>query len=441
MDAKAQISALLKQLSEGVFEKQHILAVALLSTVAGESIFLLGPPGTAKSLVARRLKLAFKDGKSFEYLMSRFSTPDEIFGPVSISLLKNEDRYERVVEGFLPTAHIVFLDEIWKASPSIQNALLTAINERIFQNGDKTLHLPMKALIAASNELPAEDEGLEALWDRFLVRMVSNCIQSETEFFKMIRQKVTTEVAIPDGVLSVVMPVFNEENTVVEIVDRVLARPEVGEVVIVNDASSDRSREKLQIFAGNSRVKLLDQAVNSGKGAALIRGFAEATKDFVIVQDADFEYDPADYPKVLAPLISGEADVVYGSRFMSTPGQVRYFRHEMGNKVLTFFSNVFSDIHLSDMESCYKAFRRPVVQNLILTSKRFGIEVEITAKIAHGRILRIWEVPISYRPRRYDAGKKISWRDGIAAFWHIVHFNCFCREASMRKKPWEEIVK
>ncbi|MBQ8958075.1 MAG: AAA family ATPase [Bacteroidales bacterium] len=157
MDAKAQISALLKQLSEGVFEKRRILAVALLSTVAGESIFLLGPPGTAKSLVARRLKQAFKDGKSFEYLMSRFSTPDEIFGPVSISLLKNEDRYERVVEGFLPTAHIVFLDEIWKASPSIQNALLTAINERIFQNGDKTLYLPMKALIAASNELPAED--------------------------------------------------------------------------------------------------------------------------------------------------------------------------------------------------------------------------------------------------------------------------------------------
>ena len=189
MDAKTQISALLKHLSVGVYEKQHILAMALLSAVAGESIFLLGPPGTAKSLVARRLKLAFKDGRSFEYLMSRFSTPDEIFGPVSISLLKNEDRYERVVQGFLPTAHIVFLDEIWKASPSIQNALLTAINERIFQNGDKTLRLPMKALIAASNELPAEEEGLEALWDRFLVRMVSNCIQSEAEFFKMIRNQ------------------------------------------------------------------------------------------------------------------------------------------------------------------------------------------------------------------------------------------------------------
>ena len=170
-----QIKLLLKTLSQGVFEKEHIIAMALLSAIAGESIFLLGPPGTAKSLVARRLKLAFKDGVAFEYLMSRFSTPDEIFGPVSISLLKNEDRYERVVDGFLPTSTIVFLDEIWKASPSIQNSLLTAINERIFQNGRSTISLPMKALIAASNELPAEDEGLEALWDRFLVRMVSNC--------------------------------------------------------------------------------------------------------------------------------------------------------------------------------------------------------------------------------------------------------------------------
>ena len=201
MDANTQIKSLLKKLSEGLYEKQHILAMALLSAVAEESIFLLGPPGTAKSMVARRLKLAFKDGKSFEYLMSRFSTPDEIFGPVSISLLKNEDRYERVVDGFLPTADIVFLDEIWKASPSIQNALLTAINEKIFQNGNTTLKLPMKSLIAASNELPAEDEGLEALWDRFLVRMVLNCIQNETEFFKMIRQNVSEKVSITAEIL------------------------------------------------------------------------------------------------------------------------------------------------------------------------------------------------------------------------------------------------
>lgn len=197
MKIESQIGAMLKVMSEGIYEKEHILAMTLLSAIAGESIFLLGPPGTAKSLVARRLKLIFREGKSFEYLMSRFSTPDEIFGPVSISLLKNEDKYERVVDGFLPTADVVFLDEIWKAGPSIQNALLTAINERIFQNGRNTLNLPMKALIAASNELPAEDEGLEALWDRFLVRMVSNCIKSESMFFKMIRQKPTKTVEVP----------------------------------------------------------------------------------------------------------------------------------------------------------------------------------------------------------------------------------------------------
>ena len=201
MDIDQHVRELLKSMSEGVYEKEHILAMSLLSAVAGESIFLLGPPGTAKSLVARRLKMIFKDGRAFEYLMSRFSTPDEIFGPVSISLLKNEDKYERVVDGFLPTATVVFLDEIWKAGPSIQNALLTAINERIFQNGRTTLKLPMKALIAASNELPAEGEGLEALWDRFLVRMVSNCIQSESVFYKMIRQKNIKPNHVPDYLL------------------------------------------------------------------------------------------------------------------------------------------------------------------------------------------------------------------------------------------------
>ena len=211
MKTETQIKKLLKVLSEGIFEKEHILAMALLSAIAGESIFLLGPPGTAKSLVARRLKLAFKDAQAFEYLMSRFSTPDEIFGPVSISLLKNEDRYERVVDGFLPTATIVFLDEIWKASPSIQNALLTAINERVFQNGKETLALPMKGLIAASNELPAEDEGLEALWDRFLVRMVSNCIQSETAFYKMIREQTEPTPCVEEECL-ITEEIYNQWN-------------------------------------------------------------------------------------------------------------------------------------------------------------------------------------------------------------------------------------
>ena len=243
------------------------------------------------------------------------------------------------------------------------------------------------------------------------------------------------------NILTVVMPVYNEESTIITIVENVLARPEVGELIIVNDASKDNSWEKLQTFAGNPKVRLLNQEVNRGKGAALIRGFAEATMPFVMVQDADFEYTPDDYPIVLAPLISGKADVVYGTRFMGTPGQVRFFRHEMGNKFLTFWSNFFSDIHLSDMETCYTAFRKEVIQNLILTSERFGIEVEMTAKLAKAKTLCIWEVPISYAPRSYNEGKKIGWRDGFAALWHILRFNCFTSLEQSLKKPWNEVLK
>ena len=242
------------------------------------------------------------------------------------------------------------------------------------------------------------------------------------------------------GQLSVIMPAYNEATTIGRIVEQVLARPEVGELVIVDDASKDATWETLQAYRDKPRVRLLHQESNQGKGAALIRGFREATRPFVIVQDADFEYNPADYPAVLAPLTAGEADVVYGSRFMGTPGQVRYFRHEMGNKVLTFFSNLFSDIHLSDMETCYKAFRREVIQNLKLESKRFGIEVELTAKIARSRRLRIWEVPITYHPRRYDEGKKIGWRDGVAAFCHIVHYNVFTSDEKCFVRPWDEVL-
>lgn len=184
---KDHIRQLIEWMSQGVYEKEQIIAVALLCAVAGENMFLLGPPGTAKSMVASRLKMVFKDGKSFDYLMSQFSTPDEIFGPISISRLKNDDRYERLTAGYLPEADVVFLDEIWKAGPSIQNTLLTVINEHIFHNGGQIMRTPMKVLIAASNELPAKDEGLEALWDRFLVRMVSNCIESDASFFKMIK--------------------------------------------------------------------------------------------------------------------------------------------------------------------------------------------------------------------------------------------------------------
>lgn len=248
-------------------------------------------------------------------------------------------------------------------------------------------------------------------------------------------------IPIPDASLSVVMPVYNEEATICEIVSLVLSRPEVGELLIIDDASKDHSWEQLQKFRNDPRVKLLRQEVNRGKGAAIIRGFAAASKDYVIIQDADFEYTPEDYPLVIQPLVNGKAEVVYGARFMNSPGQVRYFRHEMGNKFLTFLSNVFSDIHLSDMETCYKAFRREVIQNLKLTSERFGIEVEMTAKLARSRKLRIWEVPISYQPRRYDEGKKIGWKDGFAALWHIIRFNCFSSDEKSFNRPWDEVLK
>lgn len=196
---REHIQQLIEWMSQGVYEKEQIIAMALLCAVAGENMFLLGPPGTAKSMVASRLKMVFKDGKSFDYLMSRFSTPDEIFGPISISRLKNDDKYERLTTGYLPEADVVFLDEIWKAGPSIQNTLLTVINEHIFHNGGQIMRTPMKVLIAASNELPAKDEGLEALWDRFLVRMVSNCIESDASFFKMIKSSGSIMTELSDS--------------------------------------------------------------------------------------------------------------------------------------------------------------------------------------------------------------------------------------------------
>jgi MoxR-like ATPase len=190
MALKERIKELLARLNDGVIEKEETIALALLSAVAGESIFLLGPPGVAKSLIARRLKCAFKDGTAFEYLMNRFSTPDEIFGPISISKLKNEDKYERIVKNYLPDATVVFLDEIWKAGPSIQNTLLTVLNEKIYRNGENEIKLPMKAIISASNELPTKDEGLEALWDRFLVRLFVEGVQDKENFNKMISESL-----------------------------------------------------------------------------------------------------------------------------------------------------------------------------------------------------------------------------------------------------------
>ena len=214
---KERIRQLLCELNKGIYEKDTELALSLLAALAGESIILLGPPGVAKSMVARRLKSAFQDAKSFEYLMSRFSTPDEIFGPVSICKLKDSDKYERSIDGYLPTADVVFLDEIWKAGPAIQNTLLTVINEKLFRNGDKEIKLPLKLLVAASNELPAQGEGLEALWDRFIIRVESSNIKQEGKFLAMLTDsdsesdiKVSPELQITDKEYAVWGEVINK---------------------------------------------------------------------------------------------------------------------------------------------------------------------------------------------------------------------------------------
>ena len=225
-----------------------------------------------------------------------------------------------------------------------------------------------------------------------------------------------------DRCLSVVIPAYNEIATIEQVLDRVLDSPYVGEVVVVDDGSTDGTREVLE-KVDDERVRVLLQARNQGKGAALRRGFGEARLPFVIVQDADLEYDPAEFAVLLPPLLDDAADVVYGSRFLGgAPHRVLYFWHSIGNRVLTIASNMFTDLNLTDMETCYKAFRREVLESFTLEEDRFGIEPEITAKVAAGR-WRVYEVGISYAGRTYDEGKKIGWRDGVRAFYCIVRYS------------------
>jgi glycosyltransferase involved in cell wall biosynthesis len=230
--------------------------------------------------------------------------------------------------------------------------------------------------------------------------------------------------------VSVVIPVFNEEATIEKLLGRVVAAslPEgvEREIVVVNDASTDGTREKLEEIkaTGEIEFRLFDHQVNQGKGAALRTAFANVTGDIVLVQDADLEYHPNEYSRLLQPILDGEADVVYGSRFGGGPQRVLFFWHYVGNRMLTLLSNMFTDLNLSDMETCYKVFRREVLDSIELRSNRFAIEPEITAKIARQKV-RIFEIPISYYGRTYAEGKKIGWKDGFAAIWAIVRYNLF----------------
>ncbi|CAB4594267.1 unannotated protein [freshwater metagenome] len=226
----------------------------------------------------------------------------------------------------------------------------------------------------------------------------------------------------PRPCLSVIIPCYNEEGTIASLIAMVQLSPWVQEIIVVDDGSQDKSREILDAIS-DPQVRVIMHTVNQGKGAALRTGFSHATAEFVIVQDADLEYDPSEYPLVLEPLLDDRADVVFGSRFLSgRPHRVLYFWHSLGNRFLTLMSNMFTDLNLTDMETCYKCFRREVIQAIDIEEDRFGFEPEITAKLAKLR-LRIYEVGISYSGRTYDEGKKIGWRDGVRAVYCIVRYS------------------
>jgi len=222
--------------------------------------------------------------------------------------------------------------------------------------------------------------------------------------------------------LSVVIPAYNEKDTVLELLRRVDAVPLSleKEIIVVDDFSTDGTREVLGGL-GRPDIKVLFHAKNMGKGSALRTGFSETTGDIVLIQDADLEYDPAEYPGLLAPILDGRADVVYGSRFLGGPHRVLFFWHSVGNRFLTALSNMVTNLNLTDMETCYKVFRGDILRKLRLKSRRFGFEPEVTIKIAKLKC-RIYEVPISYAGRNYSEGKKIGWKDGLAALWHILRY-------------------
>jgi glycosyltransferase involved in cell wall biosynthesis len=232
----------------------------------------------------------------------------------------------------------------------------------------------------------------------------------------------SSKIDIKNLILSIIIPVYNEKETINDIIDAVVATPYRKEIIIVDDCSTDGTRNILtKIKKDGLKVYLHDK--NQGKGAALQTGFSHATGDIILIQDADLEYDPQDYSTLINPILEGKADVVYGSRFAGHGAhRVLYFWHYMGNRFLTFLSNLFTNLNLTDVETCYKAFRREAIAGVRIKEKRFGFEPEITAKMARKK-LRIYEVPISYYGRTYEEGKKVTWKDGLRAIWCIIKYN------------------
>jgi len=224
--------------------------------------------------------------------------------------------------------------------------------------------------------------------------------------------------------LSIIIPVFNEYETICELIRRVDAVQLDKEIIIVDDGSTDGSRDLLNKYEGRDGFKVVYQSKNMGKGRSLRTGFEKAEGEIIIIQDADLEYNPKDYPILLEPILDGRADVVYGSRFLGGPHRVLFFWHSLGNRFLTTLSNMFTNINLTDMETGYKVFRRSVLDSISLRCNRFGFEPEFTAKVARNKFI-IYEVPISYAGRNYSAGKKINWKDGVAAIWFILRFRFF----------------